>query len=86
MSKEQRQSWKLLEPRIFNVYKNVTVLMIVMLDHSEIDIKVSDTDMETVESNDCRGVSRDGGDTNNVLGITQEGASKDRWKFINLFT
>jgi len=57
-----------------------------MLDHSEIDIKVSDTDMETVESNDCREVSRDGGDTNNVLGITQEGASKDRWKFINLFT
>ena len=57
-----------------------------MLDHSEIDIKVLDTDMETVESNDCRGVSRDGRDTNNVLGITQEGASKDRWKFINLFT
>ena len=64
MSKEQRQSWKLLEPRIFNVYKNITVLMIVMLDHSEIDIEVSDTSMETTYSNDYREISRDNRDAN----------------------
>jgi len=41
-----------------------------MLGHSELDTEVSDADMETVESNDCRGVSRKDGDANGVLAAT----------------
>ena len=44
--------------------------MIVMLSRSELDMKVSDADMETAESNDCRGVSKKDGDANGVLAVT----------------
>ena len=44
--------------------------MIVMLGHSELDMEVSDTSMETVESNDYRGVSRKNGDINSILAMT----------------
>ena len=63
--------------------------MIAMLGHSELDTEVSDTGMETIESNDCRKMSRNDRDTNGVLAITWEGASfscKDGQKFINPFT
>jgi len=45
-----------------------------MLGHSELDTEVSDTDIETAESNDCRGVSRRDRDANGVLAATQGGA------------
>jgi len=61
---------KLLEPRSFDAYKNAAALMIAMLGHSEIDIDISDRDMETAESDDCRGMSRDGRDVNSVLAAT----------------
>jgi len=89
MSKEQRQSLKLLEPGSFDVCKNAVAPMIVILCHSELDMEVSDADIETVESNDCREVSRKNGDANSVLAMIQERARfshKDGWKFINLFT
>ena len=60
-----------------------------MLGRLELDTEVSDAGMETVESNDCRGVSKKDGDANGVLAMTQEGARfscKDKWKFIDLFT
>jgi len=60
-----------------------------MLGHSELDTEVSDAGMETMESNDCRGVSEKNGDTNGVLAVMREGARfscKDGWKFINIFT
>jgi len=63
--------------------------MIAMLGHSELDIEISDTGMETVESNDCRGMSRNDRDTNGVLAVMQKGARfscKDEWKFIDPFT
>ena len=41
--------------------------MIVMLGHSELDTEVSDADMETVESNNCRGMSKKDRDANGVL-------------------
>ena len=41
--------------------------MIVMLGHSELDMEVSDANIETMESNDCRGVSEKNGDANGVL-------------------
>ena len=49
------------------MYKNAAVLIIVMLDCSEIDTEFSDTDMETMESNSCRGVSEADRDANSML-------------------
>jgi len=69
MSEEQKQSSKLLEPRSFDTCKNATAPMIVMLDHPEIDIKVSDTSIKTMKSDDYREVSRDNRDANGMLAI-----------------
>ena len=63
--------------------------MIVMLGHSEVDMRVLDAGIKTAESNDCREVSRDDRDANDMLAETQEEARfscKNRWKFIDLFT
>ena len=60
-----------------------------MLDYSELDIEVSDTDMKAMESNDHREVSRNDRDTNGMLATIQEGmrfSYKDGQKFIDLFT
>ena len=70
ISKEWKQSSKLLEPRSFYVCKNTAALIIVMLDHSELDTEVLDTGMETMESNDCREILRNDGDTNDMLATT----------------
>ena len=89
MSKEWRQSLKLLEPGSFDMCKKAAAPMIIMLDHSELDTEVSDAGMETMESNDCRVVSKKDGNANGVLAMTREEARfscKDGWKFINLFT
>ena len=69
MSKEQRQNLKLLEPRSFDACKNATALIIVMLGHSELDTEVSDAGMKTVESDDCREMSRNDRDANGVLAV-----------------
>ena len=89
MSKKQKQSSKLLEPGGFDVHKNTIVPMIAILGYSELDIEISDIGMETAESDDCRGLSRDNGDANDVLATMQGKARfscKDGQKFINLFT
>jgi len=70
MSKEQIQSPKLLEPRSSDAHKNVAAPMIAMLDYSEVNMEVSDADIETTDSDDCRELSRDNGDANGVLVIT----------------
>jgi len=88
MSEEQRQSSKLLEPRSFDVYKNATALMIVMLGHSKVDTEVSDASMEAIGSDKCREISGDNKDANSVLTVMQKRARfscKDGWKFINPF-
>ena len=41
--------------------------MIAMLGHLESDIEVSDIDMETVESNDCKEMAKSDRDANGVL-------------------
>ncbi len=46
------------EPGSFDVRKNAAAPMIAMLDHSELDMEVSDAGMETTESDNCRGVSK----------------------------
>ena len=70
MSKERRQSSKLWEPGSFDMCKNATVPMITMLDCSELDTEVSDTGMETTESDYCRRVSKKNGDADGVLAMT----------------
>ena len=63
--------------------------MIAILGHLELDMKVSDAGMETIESNDCRGMSKRDEDANGVLATMQEEARfscKNRWKFIDPFT
>jgi len=52
-----------------------------MLGHLEVNIEVSDTGIETTESNDCRGISGNNRNANDVLAMTQERARffhKDR--------
>ena len=60
----------MLEPRSFDTHKKAAVPIIVMLAHSELDMEVSDADIETTESNDCRKVSRRDEDTNGMLALT----------------
>jgi len=63
--------------------------MIAMLGHLELDMEVSDADMETVESDDYRGVSKKDRDANGVLAMMREEARfscKDGQKFIDPFT
>jgi len=54
------------------VHKNAAAPRIAMLGHSELDTEVSDVDMETTESDDCRGVSKKDGDANGVLAMMRE--------------
>ena len=63
--------------------------MITMLGYSELDTEVLDAGMETMESDDCRELSKRDGDANGVLATMWEGvrfSCKDGWKFINPFT
>jgi len=79
----------LWEPRSFDVHKNAAAPMIVILSHSELDMEVSNTGMETAEFNSCRGVFKKNGDANGVLATMQKEvrfSCKDRWKFIDPFT
>ena len=56
MSEEWKQSWSLLKPRSFNMYINVTILIIAMLDCLEIDMKILNAGIETTESDNCKKV------------------------------
>ena len=47
--------------------RNAVVLMIAMLDCSEIDLEVPDIDMKTVESDDCKEVLGNNRDANGIL-------------------
>ena len=63
------------------MHKNAATPMVAMLDHLELNMEISDAGMETIESNDCRGMSRKDRDANSVLAAIQEGARfshKDR--------
>jgi len=44
--------------------------MIAMLDHWKLDIEVLDVGIETMESNNCKRMSRNDGDANGVLAAT----------------
>jgi len=49
------------------MHKNAAVSIITILDYLEVDTKVSNTDMEPMGSDDCRGMLEADGDTNGVL-------------------
>jgi len=49
------------------MHKNVTVSIITILGYLEVDTKISNTDMEPMGSDDCRGMLEADGDTNGVL-------------------
>ena len=51
---EQRQIWKLLEPGSFNVQWKAKVLIIVILDCSEVDVRVSNVSAETIRFDECK--------------------------------
>ena len=79
----------MLKFKSLNVCKDTVALIIVILGYSKIDIEVLDTDMETVEFNDCRRVSGNNRDANGMLATMREGARfsyKNEQKFINSFT
>ena len=59
----------MLEHRSFDIHKNAAAPIIAMLGHSELDIEVLDAGMETMESDDCRGMSRNNRDANGVLAM-----------------
>ena len=59
----------MLEPESFDVHMNAAALIIVMLDHSEVDMGVLDSGIETMESNDCKEVLEDNRDTNSMLAM-----------------
>jgi len=59
----------LLELESFNVWRKATVLIIVILDYLEANIKVSDDGMKTVEFNEYKKSLRVNGFTNRVLAI-----------------
>ena len=84
-----KTEFEIVGTRKFDACKNATAPMIVMLGCPELDREISDADMETVESDDCRGVSKKNRDANGVLAVMHEEARfscKDRWKFIDPFT
>ena len=64
----------MLKPRSLNTHKNTAVPIIMILDHLEINTEVSDTGIETTESNDCKEVLENNRDTNGVLATTQKRA------------
>jgi len=60
----------LLEFRSFDVCKNTVASIIAMLDYWKLDIEVLDVGIETMESNNCKRMSRNDGDANGVLAAT----------------
>ena len=60
----------MLESGSFDIHKNTAAPIIAMLGYLELDTVVSDADIETIESNDCRGLSKRDGNANSVLATT----------------
>jgi len=60
----------LWEPGSFDACKNAAAPIIAMLGCSELDMEVSVAGMETMESDDCIGMSRKDEDANGVLAMT----------------
>ena len=51
------------------MHKNAIALIIVILCHSELDMKISDTGIEPMESDNYRGISKNNRDANDVLAV-----------------
>ena len=57
----------MLDSKNFDICRNVTVLIITMLDYLKMDMEVSDTSMETTGTNNCRELLGDDKNTNSIL-------------------
>ena len=55
------------EPRSFDACKNAAAPMIAILGRSELDTEVLNVGIETMESDNCREMSKRDGDANGVL-------------------
>ena len=64
----------MLEHRSFGACKNAVVPIIVMLGHLEVDTKILNTDIRTIESDSYREVLGDNRNVNRVLAVIQERA------------
>ena len=51
------------------MYKNTIVLIIIISGCSEVNIKVSNANVKSVESNNCRKLSEDNKDLNGMLAM-----------------
>ena len=51
------------------MHKNTAAPIIAILGHPELGTEVSDTGIETTESDDCKGMSRNNKDINGILAI-----------------
>jgi len=62
----------LFESKSFDIYKNVTTSIIVILDCLEVDIKILDIGMENTVFDEYREILESNGIANEVLAIMQE--------------
>ena len=62
----------MFESKSFDIYKNVTTSIIVILDCLEVDIKILDIGMENTVFDEYREILESNGIANEVLAITQE--------------
>ena len=51
------------------MHKNATAPMMAILDHLELDMEVSDAGIETIESDNCREMSRNNRVVNSILAM-----------------
>ena len=82
------EEWNLLESESFNVCKNTTVLIIVILDYLKVNMKVLDVGMENTVFDKYKKILESNRVANKALAIIQERTSffyKYFIKFINLF-
>ena len=78
----------MLKPGSFDMCKNITALIIVMLGHSEINTEVSDIGVKTIKFNDCRELLENDRNINSILAIIWKRARsscKDGQKFVDPF-
>ena len=57
----------MLKSRSFDIYINTVVLIIVILDCSEVGMEILNTSIKTTESNNYREVSENNKNTNSML-------------------
>jgi len=68
---EWRHTWKLLEPRSFDVWKKTKAPIIVILNYLEVNMEISNISIETMGFSKCREMSRANVIANGILTVSQ---------------